>query len=204
MDTYDILMLVVLAGTVLFGFLRGAAWQVASLASIGMSYVMALRFSEPMAPWFGSQEPLNRFVAMFVIYLVTSLVVWLGFRMVSDFINRLRLREFDRQVGALFGAAKGVLFCLVITFFAVTLAPATRDLVLHSNSGHYIALLLSRADPIIPREIHNVIDPYLTRLETELQPDAGPIPPAREPNRRAPSAPTDRRWLAGLGVCRER
>ena len=177
MDTYDILMLAVLGGTILFGFLRGMAWQVASLASIGLSYFMALRFSQTLAPWFGSQEPLNRFIAMFVLYLATSLVVWLCFRRVSDFISRLRLKEFDRQVGALFGAAKGVFFCIAITFFAVTLAPGSRDMILHSNSGHYIALLLTRADPLIPREIHNVIDPYLNRLESELQPDASPTQP---------------------------
>jgi membrane protein required for colicin V production len=174
MQTYDILMLAVLGGAILFGFLRGMAWQVASLASIVLSYFMALRFSESLAPWFGTQEPLNRFIAMLVLYLASSLVVWLCFRRVSDFINRLRLREFDRQVGALFGAAKGVFFCIAITFFAVTLAPGSRDAILQSRSGHYIALLLTRADPLIPREIHNVIDPYLNRLENELQPDASP------------------------------
>ena len=69
-----------------------------------------------------------------------------------------------------------MLFCVVITFFAVTLAPSGRDSVLHSSSGHYIALLLNRADPMIPGEIHKVLDPYLNRLETELQPD-GATPP---------------------------
>ena len=42
-----------------------------------------------------------------------------------------------------------------------------------SNSGHYIALLLNRADPAIPSDIHNVLDPYLNRLQTELQPAGG-------------------------------
>ncbi len=172
MDSYDILMIAVLALTTLWGLWKGLAWQVASLTAIVASYFMALEFSEPLAPMFGSESPLNRFIAMFVIYMGTSLVVWISFRFVKGFINRLRLQEFDRQIGAIVGLAKGVVFCVVITFFAVTLTTTGRDSVLHSNSGRYIALLLNRADPMIPSDIHKVLDPYLNRLESELQPDA--------------------------------
>ena len=35
-------------------------------------------------------------------------------------IDRVKLNEFDRQMGALVGFAKGVLLCIAITFFAVT------------------------------------------------------------------------------------
>jgi membrane protein required for colicin V production len=171
MDTYDILMILVLAATTVWGLWKGLAWQLASLAAIVASYFIAIRFSEALAPMFGTQAPLNRFLAMFALYMATSLVVWVMFHFVKNFISRLRLQEFDRQIGAIVGAGKGVLFCIVITFFAVTLVPSGRDSVLHSNSGHYIALLLNRADPMIPSEIHGVLDPYLNRLETELEPD---------------------------------
>jgi membrane protein required for colicin V production len=179
MDTYDILMIAVLGLTTFWGLWKGLAWQVASLTAIVASYFMALGFSEPLAPMFGSEAPLNRFIAMFVLYMGTSLVVWIAFRFVKGFINRLRLQEFDRQIGAIVGLAKGVVFCVVITFFAVTLTATGRDSVLHSNSGHYIALLLNRADPMIPSDIHKVLDPYLNRLETELQPDASAPAPTR-------------------------
>src|SRR5262249_10196237 len=163
-----LLMIVVLVATTLWGLWKGLAWQLASLTAVVASYIMAMRFSESLAPVFGNQAPLNRFVAMFALYMGTSLVVWVLFHFVKEFIGRLRLQEFDRQIGALVGAAKGVLFCIVITFFAVTLVPSGRDSVIGSNSGHYIALLLNRADPVIPSDIHNVLDPYLNRLETEL------------------------------------
>ena len=55
---------------------------------------------------------------MLVLYVVTSLAIWLLFRLVSGFIDRLRLKEFDRQLGGVFGAIKGGLWCVVITFFA--------------------------------------------------------------------------------------
>ena len=177
MQTFDIIMLAVLVVSTIHGVWRGMVWQVASLAAIVLSYFAALRFSEPLAPLFGSQGPLNRFAAMFLIYMVTSLVVWLAFRMVREFIDRLRLQEFDRQIGGLLGAAKGVLWCVAITFFAVSLLPGSRDQILQSQSGHYIALLINRADRIMPPEVHQVLDPYLNKLQTDWAP-AGGSPPA--------------------------
>jgi len=109
MELYDICMLVVLVGTTVFGAWKGMAWQVASSASLVASYAVALRFSAQLAPRFGEQAPLNRFIAMFVLFAGTSLVIWLLFRVVAGFLNRMRLKEFDRQMGALFGAAKGSL-----------------------------------------------------------------------------------------------
>jgi hypothetical protein len=53
----------------------------------------------------------------------------------------------------------------------VTVVPATRDDVLRSRSGHYIALLIARADAVMPPEIHEVLNPYLDRLEHELGED---------------------------------
>jgi membrane protein required for colicin V production len=173
-ELYDICMLVVLGGATVFGAWKGMAWQVASTASLVLSYLVALRFSEQLAPRFGDQAPLNRFIAMFVLYMATSLAIWLAFRMVAGVIDRVRLREFDRQMGALFGAAKGVLLCVAITFFAVTLSAKARTAVLDSRSGYMIARLLDRADGVMPRELHDVLDPYLNKLEQQLDPDKQP------------------------------
>ncbi len=174
MELYDICMLVVLVAATLFGAWKGMAWQVASLASLVVSYFVALRFSPQIAHNFGEQAPLNRFIAMLVLYVATSVGIWLVFRIVANFLDRVKLREFDRQLGAMFGAAKGVLLCVAITFFAVTLSAKARGLVLDSRSGHYIAILLARADAVMPRELHEVLDPYLQKLEQELDPKQRP------------------------------
>jgi membrane protein required for colicin V production len=173
MQWYDLVMLAVLVGATVFGFMKGMAWQIASLASLVVGYFVALRFREPLAAsgLLGQDEPWNRFLAMLVIYVATSLVIWLAFRVVASAIDRVRLQEFDRQIGGLFGFAKGVLLCVAITFFAITLVPGARETILGTRSGHYIAVLIARADAVMPREIHEVVDPYLSRLEQELNAD---------------------------------
>jgi membrane protein required for colicin V production len=169
MQVYDIFMLLVLVATTMFGFWKGMAWQIASLASLVVSYLAALRFSTQLAPVFGEHAPWNRFVAMLAIYIATSLVIWSAFRLVSKVIDRVKLESFDRQLGAMFGLAKGVLLCVAITFFAVTLLPPTQgEAIVASQSGRYIVALLDKSHTVFPPEIHDVVDPYINRIEERL------------------------------------
>lgn len=162
MGTYDIFMLLVLVGAVAFGAWKGLAWQIASLASLVVSYFVALTFSAPLAPYFGDSAPWNRFLAMLVLYVGSSAVIWLSFGVLRKGINRVKLQEFDRQMGALVGGLKGVIICTAITFFAVTLMEdPTRGNILHSHSGRAIGNLIDKADAIAPPEVHEVLGPYL-------------------------------------------
>ena len=170
MQPYDILMLIVLAGAVVWGAWKGLAWQIASLASIALSYFVALRFRGQLAGVISAAPPWNVFLAMLILFLGTGLVVWVGFNFVSELIEKVKLKEFDRQLGALFGAAKGVLLCVLITLFSVALlSDAQRQAICNSRSGYYISLLLDRAGAIIPHELHQVLEPYLDQLDRSVQ-----------------------------------
>ena len=169
MEIYDIIMLVVLVAAMLFGAFKGFAWQLASIASILVSYVVAYKYREPFSQSIQAEPPWNRFLAMLILYIGTALVIWVAFRMISGSIDRLKLREFDRQVGALFGLAKGALYCMLITLFAVTLlGDGAREKIVSSKSGHYIAQVLDRSQAVIPPEIHEVVQPYLERFDRKF------------------------------------
>jgi hypothetical protein len=132
--------------------------------------MVAIQFSAGLAPIFSDRAPWNRFIAMFVLYLLTSFTIWIIFRFVAGFIDRVKLKEFDRQMGALFGLAKGVLFCVVITFFAVTLSENLRQTVLASFSGRAIAILIKNATPVLPEEVTDVLGKYIEELDRRLDP----------------------------------
>jgi membrane protein required for colicin V production len=171
MEPYDLIMLAVVAAATFFGFIKGFAWQVASLASLVVSYFCALRFADQLAPMIHDDPRWNKYAAMLVIYAGTSLAVWMLFRGISGTIDRMKLREFDRQMGGLLGLAKGVLLATVVTFFAVTLTEQSRAAVLRSKSGVYIAEFLHKAEPIMPPELKGYLDPYLLQLEQGLNPN---------------------------------
>ncbi len=172
MSIYDLLMLAVLAGSILFGLWKGLAWQVASLASIFVSYFIALNFRGPLSTWITASEPWNRFAAMLILFLSTSLIIWIGYGFLKNTIQRLRLRGFDAQAGALLGAVKGVLLCMLITLFGVTLfGENTRSAVIASRSGGYIAAGINRLNALIPAEIHQILDPHIQHFNEELAND---------------------------------
>jgi membrane protein required for colicin V production len=173
MQPYDILMLVVVVAATLFGVWKGMAWQVASLASVVVSTLVAIHSSTAVADYFPGQPPWNRYLAMAVLYAVTAGAIWLTFRLVSNIIDRVKLQEFDRQLGATFGLAKGILYCVVITFFAVTLSESSRKLVLESRSGDWIARGIRNANPILPEDVRTHLGTYIDQLDEKLH---APLP----------------------------
>ena len=170
MQGYDLIMLIVLGMATIFGALKGFAWQVASLASIVVSYIVAYRFRYDVAEMIQAKPPWNQFLAMLILYVGTSFVIWVGFRLLSTSIDRVRLKEFDRHLGAAFGLAKGMVYCLLITMFATSLlGPKQQAAICHSRSGYYIAKALDNSVGILPKEIHDVVGPYLARLDDKLK-----------------------------------
>lgn len=172
MQTYDVVMIAVLGGTTLFGSMRGIARQIASLVSIPLCAACAYRFHENAMSLVPDKVPeaFRPYAAMLIVYAGVSFVFWLGFRVVTRTINQSQMSGFDRQMGALLGAAKGGLLCLVITFFSVGLSESSRGAVLNSTSGKYIASVLREAKPIVHDKWDQQFGAYIDQLENNLDP----------------------------------
>ncbi|MCC9644053.1 CvpA family protein [Rhodopirellula sp. JC740] len=204
MQTYDILMTIILVGATLLGAIRGFAWQLASIASIVVSYTVAYRYREPFSQNIHAAPPWNQFLAMFILFVGTSFVIWVALRMVSGMIDRMRLKEFDRQIGALFGLAKGALLCTVITLFAMTLfGERTQQAIVASESGRLIARVLDESDSIMPPELHGVVRPYLDQFSEDESGAANSWFSSHSPNQQPesgwanPSAQTPAEFASG-------
>jgi membrane protein required for colicin V production len=176
MSPYDIFMLVILAAAVIFGFWKGLAWQVASLAAIIVSYFVALNFSSVVAGFISTEdEKWARFLAMFILYIGTSLAVWIAFGFVHKFLDDLQLKSFDKQAGGLLGAVKGALLCIVITLFAVTLLGAEwRRTICQSKSGYYIAQAIDSLSAVVPSQYHEVVAPYIEDFNKAMDDHSDP------------------------------
>ncbi len=165
MSIYDILMLIVFIGAIFFGWWKGLAWQVASFASVIVSYFVAMNFHGMVSPYLQVNPPWNKFASMLVLFLGTSLVIWIGFGYVRSSIDQMKLDGFDHQSGAILGAFKGGLLCMLVTLFAVTLLPDTlSNNVIHSRSGNFIARSLNQLSVMVPQEIHAILSPRLEQM----------------------------------------
>lgn len=186
MSIYDVLMLIVLGGAIFIGWWKGIAWQVASIVSIALSYFVALNFRGTVAPMISVEEPWNKAIAMFLLFIGTALAVWILFGFIRTTIEKMQLKSWDRQAGALLGAIKGGLLCMVITLFGVTiLGEANKRAIINSHSGRMITKGINRLAVAVPEELRVKIDGYLNDFNDEVDKHHDPnvtSPPIQFPN----------------------
>lgn len=177
MDVYDLLMLSVLIVAILFGAMKGLAWQIASAAALFGSYLVAVLFHGPVSLHINADPPWNKYLAMFVLYLGTSFAVWVGFAFVRRMIEKVELKDFDRQAGAVVGAINGSVICLVVTFFAVTLpflSESQKTAISQSKAGYLMASVIDKISVGMPDDVDRVVRPYLDQLGEGLDRHSDP------------------------------
>lgn len=169
MSLYDIVMLVVFGGAIWFGWWKGLAWQIASVAAIVVSYFVSYRFRDQLAAYISAEEPWNRIAAMLILFLGSSLIIWTIYASVSKSLKKMELKGFDRQAGALLGAIKGALLCMIITMFAVSLMGAkAHDAIHNSKSGYYVVRGISQVAAIVPNELKPYVIPHVEKFNQQI------------------------------------
>ena len=172
---YDACMLAILAYTTIRGAAKGMAWQVAAIAALVLCFLFATPLSLVVAPMIRLEPPLNRWVAMLVIYLAFSFGCFAAARMLRSWLEALKFEEYDRHLGALFGFVKGAMICLVITFFSVCLSETARATILETRTGRISGQILDQLAVVMPAELDKVLAPYLRKFDdaSMLAIDAG-------------------------------
>jgi membrane protein required for colicin V production len=182
MSIYDIIMLIIFGGAICFGYWKGLAWQIASVAAIVVSYIVAVNFREPVAQLIQVEEPWNRIGAMLILFIGTSLVIWTVYAQVSKSLKKMELKGFDRQAGALLGAVKGALLCMVITMFSVTLLGEQAHNAIHnSRIGPYVVTGITKVSAIVPEEVSQITQKYVDEFHQKIGHD-GNLPTGQYPN----------------------
>jgi len=220
MEFFDLLMLMTLLIATVWGAWKGLAWQIASGASIVLSYFVSTQLRGPLAKYLSDEPRLwHRGLAMLALFLITSLLVWVAFRFVRDMIDQARLRDWDRHTGAVVGFLKGCALCVLITLFGVSLfGEARRDAILSTPSAQVVVWMVDRFKAFAPTEmveaLHRIKDhaPAGNGSEladakdpsgtNELDPRAGAGPP-RAAIAAPPGDTTYDRWSGGSPTLRE-
>jgi membrane protein required for colicin V production len=161
---YDAIIAVLLVFCTIRGAAKGFAWQVATIGALAICFFFAQSASLALAPMIKLDPPLNRWVAMFILYMGASFVSFGAARAMRKTLENMQFVEYDKHLGAIFGFVKGIAFGLVLTFFAVTLSESLRANVLASYSGHAAGEIMAAIHPVLPDELHPVLDPYIEEL----------------------------------------
>jgi len=174
---YDFLVLGIILFFILLGLWKGLAWQLAGILSLVLGFMVAIPGSAPIARFFGSTAPLNRFVAAAVLYGVVSLGLYLAAFYYREFISKWKLDNWDRHLGGILGAVKGILLSFALTFFAITCFKGLREPILTRPTGKFMAYAMHALNPLWPPGFHESIHAY---IEHDVEPDEPP-PPSSAP-----------------------
>lgn len=167
MTIYDALMLLIVIVALVQGAWRGMIWQLAPIASLILGYIVAYPMSITLAQYFG-RPPLNRLWAMLAVYAIVSMAVYLFVRSLRESLEKLKLVEFDRHLGGLLGAVKGVLFTVALTIGLITISDDARDIILKSESVTIAARIMNTISPILPEQLNTLVQPYVKNLNDQL------------------------------------
>jgi hypothetical protein len=102
---------------------------------------------------------------MLILYLVFSFISFGVARVLHEMIEKMKIESLDRHLGAILGLVKGGMLSLFLTFFLVTLSHSARETIINSESGYVAAVVIDRLDPIIPGDLHALLEPYIRRLD---------------------------------------
>jgi uncharacterized membrane protein required for colicin V production len=165
---YDAAMAGVLVAGMVWGAWKGVTWQLASIASLILGYIVSHQLSVQLAPHFPGDPVVARALAMMAIYAVVSggvfLVAWL-FRAI---LRKMKFEAFDRHLGMLLGGMEAMLLGLLATFFVVSLAPSTRDPIFASPTGKLVGNLMNAVGPVLPSEAREALAPFIAEAKQAI------------------------------------
>jgi hypothetical protein len=107
--------------------------------------------------------------------------VYLIARSLRESIEKLKLVEFDRHLGALLGGVKGVLFTTVLTVGLISVSPSAAGVIVHSGSRTIAENIIDSVSPLLPKDVHRVIAPYLNLKPMDSLPGGDPAYVETEP-----------------------
>jgi membrane protein required for colicin V production len=163
---YDVLILGLLVFFAIRGAVKGVVFQLASIAGIVLCFVFAGGISHTLGPYVHLDPPMNHWVVFGTAYLAFTFGCYLIARVLNDWLEKNKLKDFDRHLGAILGFVKGVALSLVLTFFVVTMSQSARAALKNSYSGRYAAILMDRLHPILPEKLHDAVAEYIHLLDS--------------------------------------
>ena len=175
MNSHQIVDLVALA-VLLYCAVKGASRGLLSQLAWVVALLLCFKFSGTLAPaiepMIGVDPPLKQWIAMLAVYVGLCGVSFVAAGMLSSWMQKAKIIDFDRHLGGILGLVKGIVICMTAMFFAITMSEPMRQVVSKTYSGYAAAVILHNSQFLIPllpentvARVQNVIDEFNRRLQ---------------------------------------
>jgi uncharacterized membrane protein required for colicin V production len=164
MTAYDGVMIGLVVAGMIWGWIRGFAWQIASIGSLVVGYFCAHHVSAYILPFLAQNQPgdpaIQRGGSMLLAYVVISGGIFFAAWSVRSTLRKMKFEVFDRHLGMLLGGIEGALLAVIGTMFVVSMSPTAREPIFSSHAGHVVARVMVATGPVLPAEIRKVTSPF--------------------------------------------
>ena len=134
MNVVDIILVVLIAGAAINGFVKGFFVELASIASLILGIWAAVEFSGLVQQWLSKylnwSNDSMRLAAFILIFVFVVILVHLIATLTEKFVKAIALSIFSRLAGAIFGALKAAFILSILMIivskienFTITIIP---------------------------------------------------------------------------------
>lgn len=156
MSALDWVFVVILVGSVLIGALRGLVFEVLSLISWVLAFFAARLWGAEVGMWLPMQEMdegVRIAAGLVIVFVVAIFALGLVIRIIGKLVQIVGLRPFDRTLGALFGALRGVLLLVLIALVFMLTSMRESQIWNTSVFAPYLVSAVSVLRPWMPQEM---------------------------------------------------
>ena len=168
MNVFDLIILAILAALTLRGIWKGMISQIVSVGSLFVCWIVASRFGGLVAPTVPVEAPWNQVLAMAVLFCITWIAIRFAQAALEKIIKHWQLAKLNTLLGGALGLAKGLLICLIITFFAVMVSETSRAVVFHSQSGCHLVRLITQIGVFVPKDSYEFLHIQLAQFQSKV------------------------------------
>ena len=142
--------------------------QIVSVASYIVCWIVATRFGSLVAPTIPLEAPWDQVTAMAVVFLITFIAIRFAHATLEKLIKDWHLDKLNKFLGGALGFTKGLLLCLIITFFAVMLSETSRAVVFNSKSGSHLVQLITRISLFVPKDSNEFVHTQFAQFQSKV------------------------------------
>jgi len=188
----DLAVIVVVVLSALLSMLRGFTREVLAIASWAAAAIAAYYLHPHALPYlrpYITNDTIALAAAIGAVFLVTLIVVSLITVRISDAILDSKVGAVDRSLGFVFGAARGVLLCVIAFLFFNWLVPEKTqpEWVRSAKTKPFLQSTGDQLMAMLPDDPLEALQERVNRRmrDSEPPPEAEPAPqqPAQQPSR---------------------
>jgi len=168
----DLFSVIVIGFFTIKGASRGLISQITWIAALLLCFKFSSVLTPLVEPVIGVDPPLRRWIAMALVYVGLCLGVFIAASMLRGWLEKAKLKDFDKHLGSILGMSIGVVVCMTAIFFLLTIWPTSLGAVRNSWSGKTAAVIMHQVDPLLhltpegaEDQIRAVIESYQDKLD---------------------------------------